>query len=36
MRLVLVSAQRTLHNRMHQQGAYHEHTPITDHAEHHS
>jgi hypothetical protein len=36
MRLVLVSAQRTLHNRMHQQGAYHEHTPATDHPEHHS
>jgi hypothetical protein len=26
MRLALESAQRTLHNRMHQQGYYHEHT----------
>lgn len=35
MRLVLVAAHRTLHNRMHQQGTYHGHTPVTDHAEHH-
>jgi hypothetical protein len=32
MRLVLVAAHRALHNRMHQLGAYHEHTPATDHA----
>ncbi len=35
MRLVLESAHRSLHNRMHQAGHYHEHTPVTDHAEHH-
>lgn len=31
MRLVLVSAQRRLHNRMHQNGLYHEHTISEDH-----
>jgi hypothetical protein len=31
MRLVLESAHRTLHNRMHQQGHYHDHTPVTEH-----
>jgi hypothetical protein len=35
MRLVLESAHRSLHNRMHQQGYYHDHTPTTDHPEHH-
>jgi len=35
MRLVLTSAHRELHNRMHQSGHYHEHTPVTDHPEHH-
>ena len=35
MRLVLTSAHRNLHNRMHQIGTYHDHTPVTDHAEHH-
>jgi len=35
MRLVLTSAHRTLHNRMHQLGYYHDHTPVTDHPEHH-
>ena len=35
MRLVLQSAHRSLHNRMHQRGYYHDHTPVTDHAEHH-
>jgi hypothetical protein len=34
MRLVLTSAHRALHNRMHQQGAYHGHTPVTNHPEH--
>jgi hypothetical protein len=35
MRLVLTSAHRSLHNRMHQLGHYHGHTPVTDHPEHH-
>jgi hypothetical protein len=35
MRLVLHSAHRALHNRMHQLGYYHGHTPVTDHTEHH-
>jgi hypothetical protein len=35
MRLVLTSAHRSLHNRMHGLGFYHGHTPVTDHAEHH-
>jgi len=35
MRLVLESAHRSLHNRMHQLGHYHDHTPVTDHKEHH-
>ena len=35
MRLVLTSAHRSLHNRMHQVGTFHDHTPVTDHAEHH-
>jgi len=34
MRLVLTSAHRDLHNRMHRQGHYHEHTPKQDHPEH--
>jgi len=34
MRLVLESAHRSLHNRMHQFGMYHQHTPIEDHAVH--
>ncbi|HSR32484.1 MAG TPA: CehA/McbA family metallohydrolase [Anaerolineae bacterium] len=34
MRLVLQSAHRSLHNRMHQLGTYHGHTLVTDHAEH--
>jgi hypothetical protein len=34
MRLVLLSAHRSLHNRMHQLGHYHGHTPVTDHREH--
>jgi hypothetical protein len=34
MRLVLTSAHRALHNRMHQQGTYHGHTPVTNHPEH--
>jgi hypothetical protein len=35
MRLVLESAHRSLHNRMHQNGQYHVHTPLDDHPEHH-
>jgi hypothetical protein len=36
MRLVLTSAHRSLHNRMHQLGYYHDHASVlTDHAEHH-
>jgi hypothetical protein len=35
MRLVLLSAHRSLHNRMHQLGFYHDHTPLTRHPEHH-
>ena len=35
MRLTLESAHRSLHNRMHQLGFYHDHTPVTDHKEHH-
>ena len=35
MRLVLTSAHRDLHNRMHQAGHYHRHTPVDDHPEHH-
>ncbi|MBN1316646.1 MAG: CehA/McbA family metallohydrolase [Anaerolineales bacterium] len=31
MRMVLTSAHRSLHNRMHRQGFYHDHTPVTDH-----
>ncbi len=34
MRLVLTSAHRSLHNRMHQMGSYHNHTPLTNHEEH--
>jgi hypothetical protein len=34
LRLVLTSAHRELHNRMHQLGHYHEHTPVKDHGEH--
>jgi hypothetical protein len=34
MRLVLESAHRKLHNRMHELGHYHDHTPVMDHADH--
>ena len=34
MRLVLEGAHRMLHNRMHAQGHFHEHTTAEDHAEH--
>ncbi|MBN2391352.1 MAG: CehA/McbA family metallohydrolase [Anaerolineae bacterium] len=35
MRLVLESAHRSLHNRMHRLGYYHNHTPVEDHPAHH-
>ena len=35
MRLVLESAHRSVHNRMHEMGYFHKHTPPEDHAEHH-
>jgi len=35
MRMVLTSAHRTVHNRMHEMGFYHNHTPTHDHPEHH-
>ena len=34
MRLVLTSAHRALHNRMHERGYLHGHTPVSDHAKH--
>jgi hypothetical protein len=34
MRLVLQGAHRALHNRLHQQGTMHEHTPAEHHEEH--
>ena len=36
MRLLLTTAHRTLHNRLHQAGYYHQHTPVEDHAAHHA
>jgi hypothetical protein len=35
MKLVLTSAHRTLHNRMHSAGYFHQHTSVNDHPEHH-
>ena len=35
MRLLLTSAHRSLHNRLHQRGRYHQHTAVDDHPEHH-
>jgi hypothetical protein len=35
MRLVLESTHRSVHNRLHQNGRYHAHTPVEDHPEHH-
>jgi hypothetical protein len=34
MRLVMESAHRTLHNRMHSMGIYHDHDPASSHPEH--
>lgn len=36
MRLLLTSAHRSLHNRLHEAGQYHAHTPVEDHPEHHA
>jgi hypothetical protein len=36
LRLVLESVHRRLHNRMHQSGHFHDHTPVADHSEHHT
>ena len=35
MHLTLATAHRRLHNRMHEQGFFHQHTPPVDHFEHH-
>ncbi len=35
MRLKLTGAYRKLHNELHERGHFHEHSPITDHDEHH-
>lgn len=35
MKLVLTAAHRELHNRMHQAGLHHKHSPGHDHPEHH-
>jgi hypothetical protein len=32
---VLESARRKLHNRMHQNGFFHDHNPLSDHPDHH-
>ena len=34
LRLLLESAHRSVHNRMHQLGQFHRHSPLTDHPEH--
>jgi hypothetical protein len=35
MQMVLESAHRSLHNRMHRMGYFHNHSAVTDHPEHH-
>jgi hypothetical protein len=35
MRLMLQSTHRKVHNRMHQMGYFHKHSPLSDHEEHH-
>ena len=35
MRLVLTTAHRSLHNRLHRLGYFHDHTPVIDRPEHH-
>jgi hypothetical protein len=34
LKLLLTSAHRTFHNRMHEMGYFHQHTPVNDHPEH--
>ena len=34
MKMVLTSAHRIIHNRMHEMGYFHQHTPLNDHSEH--
>ena len=34
MRVVIESAHRSLHNRMHQLGYFHDHSPVKTHLEH--
>jgi hypothetical protein len=34
MKMVLEASHRSLHNRMHLSGIYHDHTPLSDHEEH--
>ncbi|MCJ7700660.1 MAG: CehA/McbA family metallohydrolase [Anaerolineales bacterium] len=34
MRMVLTSAHRSMHNRLHARGYFHNHTPVTNHPEH--
>ena len=36
MRMTLEAAHRSVHNRLHQAGHFHEHTAVQDHPEHHS
>jgi len=36
MRMVLMSTHRAIHNRLHQSGIFHDHTPETDHKEHYN
>ena len=35
MKMVLTSAHRTIHNRLHEMGYFHQHTSVNDHPEHH-
>jgi hypothetical protein len=35
MKMVLTSAHRTIHNRLHEMGSFHQHTSLNDHQEHH-
>jgi hypothetical protein len=35
MKMVLTTAHRTIHNRLHEMGYYHQHTSLNDHPEHH-
>lgn len=35
MKMVLTSAHRSIHNRLHEAGMFHSHTPVNDHPDHH-